>query len=113
MAEEKPKRKCFNKDYLNFCISRDNAVLLHEDSYKNITRETLISFICNCGTICDKDNKKVLRCIAETSGAYCYSCSVKNKTSKMEDTNLVRHGNKVALLNPKIKEKIMIKFHLI
>lgn len=107
MTDNKPKRKCFNKDYLDFLILRDNAVLLHEDSYKNITRETLISFICNCGTICDEDNKKVLRRIAETSGAYCYSCSVKNKTSKMEDTNLVRHGNKVALLNPKIKEKQM------
>ncbi len=61
-----------NKDSLNEVIIRDNATL--KGTYKKITKQSKIEFICNCG---EEYIKNVFQLIT-VSGAFCKTCTRKN-----------------------------------
>lgn len=55
----------YNKELLDIIIKRDNSILL--GTYDNVTKSTIINYICHCGG----ENKKECYDIIKRSGAFC------------------------------------------
>jgi hypothetical protein len=86
---------------LHNTIERDNAILL--DDYKEITQNTIIYFICNCG----KDSEKNCLQLIKVSGAFCKDCTRITWTRKTKETNIKKYGVECTVHNPEIKAKII------
>jgi len=90
---------------LHNTIERDKAILL--DDYKEITQNTIVYFICNCG----KDSEKNCLQLITVSGAFCKDCTRITWTRKKKETNMKKYGVECTVHNPEIKAK-MIKSNL-
>jgi hypothetical protein len=85
MAEKKPPRQ-FNEKLLNTIILRDNALLV--GTYTTLTRETNLTFKCECGI----EYTKKFRCAVDFGGAHCNTCSQKKARDKYTQTNKDKYG---------------------
>jgi hypothetical protein len=86
---------------LHNIIERDNAILLED--FKEITINTIIHFICNCG----KDSEKNCLQLIKVSGAFCKDCTRVIWTKKTKETNIKKYGVECTVHNPEIKKKII------
>lgn len=84
--KEQQKKRSFDKTLLDECIKRDNATI--KDTSIHYNRESIITFICNCG----QESSKRFVYLSDHSGAFCESCSKKNKTNIIKQTILKKYG---------------------
>ena len=89
----------YNIDLLRKYFIKNNAS--ENDTYLDLTQDSMIKFICSCG---NEANKKFLQ-IVRASGAYCSKCSEKNRRAKITETNLIKYGCAVASQNKNVIEK--------
>ncbi len=101
LQEKYKKNPICTIDSLHNTIERDNAILL--DDYKEITKNTIIYFICHCG----KDSEKNCLQLIKVSGAFCKDCTRITWTRKQKETNIKKYGVECTVHNPEIKEKII------
>ena len=74
-SEKKIKvKRIFNKELLDECLSRDEAILIGD--YNELRTTTLIKFKCKCGS----ESEKKFICIADNSGAICNISCPNSKT---------------------------------
>lgn len=83
MSEIRRKR-IFDKQRLDECLSRDGAILIGE--YNELRYATLIKFICKCGS----ESEKKFSNISDKGGAICnISCPQKKKPMTVYDNKLL------------------------
>jgi hypothetical protein len=90
----------YTQENLNIIIDRDNAILLNTSN--KVSRESIITFRCNCGKECSK----CIYYILNKSGALCKECTTKIRVSKIKETFLKKYGVENVFQSPVIKEKI-------
>jgi hypothetical protein len=84
MTEKKLKRRIFDKELLDECLSRDGAILIGD--YNELRYGTIIKFRCKCG--CESEKK--FSNISDKGGAICkISCPQKEKPMIVYDNKLL------------------------
>jgi hypothetical protein len=107
MCEAKQKL-VFDINLLHQTLQRDNATI--EGTYDNLTRNSKINYICNCGNSYYKN----FRYMVIRGGAFCDKCSKKNKKTKYVNTLIKKYGVdnplKSNIIKNKVKETNMEKY---
>jgi hypothetical protein len=93
----------YNQELLDLSLKRDEASLKTEQT--NLTRESVISFICKCGVA----KSKTLRLLYNV-GAYCDDCRKIKTSEKRKATNIEKFGVEHPFQNKEIKDKIKKTF---
>lgn len=92
-------RRRFTHDLLNTIALKDNAKVIGE--YKYLTRDTSISYTCNCGN----SHSKSFRLIADYTGMICKVCDKPRSIKKKEETTERNYGVKNPSQSKAIKDK--------
>lgn len=98
---ERKNRRTFDLQLLNDVIKRDEAILLN--TYSNLNRNTIVSFICKCGV----QHSKVFRSLSDQGGAYCTKCSNILAQDKLKKKMLDTYGVEHAFQFKDFKEKAL------
>lgn len=83
---EKKTIRCFNLEYLQQLIIRDNATLIGD--YDTLKGSVIIKLKCSC----NNEFEKKFSDIAYYGGAFCKICTIKNKSRKIKETNINKYG---------------------
>ena len=92
-------QRCFTIDLLNDKLKTDGAVLVGD--YPKLTKESKITFICNCG---EQHTKNIL-VILDKGGAICKKCTNTKMMENMKKTNLDKYGHECTFLDPHVQDK--------
>ena len=92
----------YDKSLVKTLIKKDNCKIdLVKYNDIHLTRDSRISFICQCG----KQGEKTLRHM-NRAGCWCKTCQQKINTENRANTYQEKYGVRSALLVPEIKKKI-------
>ena len=112
-VQEKKKQNLIDKGCLVYCsifleelLDKYSATLINDINNLELSRDSLISFICKCGTT---NSKRFIN--IENYGAFCQSCQDIHEKQKSIETNMkirgVPHSSNDALVISKIKSTNM------
>ena len=95
----------YNKTLLDSICNRDKCkVKLTKQQYKDLIRDTQITFICGSKD-CNKNGEKTLRRMY-TNGGFCNTCRKTIANERRKDTNMIRYGHECSAQNAEVQQKI-------
>ncbi len=97
-SPEKTKRK-FTRELLDEVLQRDGATLVGE--YENVSRDTIIEYICSCGSSHTKNFRRI-----EKTRAICKDCGTKHMIEALKTTSMLKYGTTNPMKSSKIQQKM-------